>query len=75
MSETEGSAATGQVKLWTSAPVNGNSTRKRPETDSPESKEQGSGYTARTGLEKGRLLGKRADKAYLELNALVLSFS
>ena len=32
-------------------------------------------YTARTGLEKGRLVGKRADKAYFELNALVLSFS
>lgn len=33
------------------------------------------GYTARTGLEKGRLVEKRADKAYFELNALVLSFS
>lgn len=32
-------------------------------------------YTVRTGLEKGRLVGKRADKAYFELNALVLSFS
>lgn len=33
------------------------------------------GYTARAGLEKGRLIGKRAEKAYFELNALVLSFS
>lgn len=33
------------------------------------------GYTARAGLEKGRLIGKRAGKAYFELNALVFSFS
>lgn len=53
--------ATGKVKVWTSAPVNGNSKCKRPEIESPESKEQGSGLHSQnrfgegeTGRKKGR---------------------
>lgn len=43
MSETEGSEATGQGKFWTSAPVSGKNKFERPEAESPEPKEQGSG--------------------------------